>query len=218
MRRLVALAASLALLLGVAAPAAASPPERLSWLSGWASTTFVTSEDPYAPGPFMEVEITFATGRWQDHGLFGDGDATFSQIDIRASGYTNLAGGPYFNSPWQAGYTMSVTPGDPTLGYVDPSLRGGWAEVGPMAYYCYTGPCPSWPATITVSAAWTATGPQVVTPSHPVDDIGGVSSMVARMRPAAGDFHFTGGTLTLPPVVKGSSIWYQQQVYRAPTP
>ena len=217
MRRPVALAASFALLFLVAAPAAASPPQRFNELSGWASTTFVTSADPYAIGPFTEVEITFATGRWQDHGWFDDGPSTFSQIDIRASGYTNLAGGPYFMYPWQAGYTMFVRPGDPALGHVDPSLAGAWAEVGPMTYYCYTGPCPSWPATITVSAAWTATGPQVVTSSHPVDDIGGVSSMVARMRPAAGDFHFTGGSLTLPPVV-GSNIWYQQQVYRAPTP
>jgi len=214
MRRLVALAASLALLLGIAAPAAAaSPPERSNWLSGWASTTFVTSADPYAPGPFMEVEITFATGSWRDNGR-----STFSQIDIRASGYTNLANGTVFMDPWQAGYTMYVTPGDPALGHVDRSLAGAWAEVGPMAYYCYTGPCPSWPATITVSAAWNATGPQAVTPSHPVDDIGGVSSMISRVRPAAGDFKFMGGTLTLPSIVKNSYISYQQQVYRAPTP
>ena len=42
--------------------------------------------------------------------------------------------------------------------------------------------------------------------------------MIFRVRPAAGDFHFAGGSLTLPPIVKHSYISYQQQVYRAPTP
>jgi hypothetical protein len=74
------------------------------------------------------------------------------------------------------------------------------------------------PAQISVTASWTATDGQTVVASHPVDDIGAVSSMLVRTRPASASVQFTGGLLYVPPIVVASNLTDQMQIYRAPTP
>jgi hypothetical protein len=213
MRRIVALVASVAVALAIAAPVAAAPPERSSYASYWTNTKYVSSLDPYAPGAYSELTIRFATGQTRT----ADGRSTFSFLDIFASGFRNEPS-VVFMDPWEGGYFVTATPADPSLGDVEPSLARAWADAGPLTFVCYQGPCPAMPSPIDISVDWIATGGLTVTPSHPVDDIGGVSSMVVRSRPADVTVSVTGGSLPLPAILVGSTIWWQMQVYRAPTP
>ena len=213
MRRIVALVASVAIALAIAAPVAAAPPERSSYASYWADSKYVSSLDPYAPGTYSELTLRFATGKTRA----ADGRSTFSLLDIHATGFRNEAS-VVFIDPWEGGYSTTVTPADPSMGDVDQTLAGAWANVGPLTFVCYQGPCPAMPSPIDISVEWVATGAMTVQASHPVDDIGGVSSMVVRSRPADVTVSVTGGSLPLPAILVGSEIRWQMQVYRAPTP
>lgn len=213
MRRIVALVASLVIALAIAAPATAAPPERSSYASYWTNTRYVSSLDPYAPGAYTELTIRFSTGQART----ADGRSTYSFLDIFASGFRNDPSGVVFIDPWEGGYFTTARPADTSLGDVEPSLARAWAHAGPLTFVCYRGPCPTMPSPIDISVEWIATGAQTVTPSHPVDDIGGVSSMVVRSRPADVTVDVSGGSLPLPAILVGSTIHWQMQVYRAPT-
>ncbi len=213
MRPVVATAASLILIIAIAAPAAASPPERSSYRSYWADKSYATSLDPYVLGAYSRLTIRFAAGEIHT----ASGKTTYDFVDIFAEGWENDASG-VFNRAWEAGYFFNSTPADPSLGGVNPSLADAWVDAGPLTFVCYQGPCPSMPDQISVSVSWVANGAQTATLFRPVDDIGAVSSLIFRTRPASASVEFTGGSLNLPPIVVASSISFQQQVYRAPTP
>jgi hypothetical protein len=212
MRHIVVLVASFALAVAVVAPATAAPPERSSYATYWTNTKYVSSLDPYAADVYSELTIRFATGQTRT----ADGRSTFSILDIFASGFRNDPSGVVFIDPWEGGYSASAQPADPSLGGVEPSLAQAWAYAGPLTFVCYQGPCPALPSPIDISVEWVATGPATVTSSHPVDDIGGVSSMVVRSRPADVTVDVTGGHLPLPSILVGSTILWQMQVYRGP--
>jgi hypothetical protein len=212
MRPIVATVAASVLVIALAAPAVASPPERSSYTSYWGIATYASHLDPNAPGIHTGLRITFSTGQTRT----ADAKSTFSLVDIYATGYEVDPTGEV-NHSWEAGYGVRVTPADPSLGGVDPSLASAWAQSGLLTFVCYQGPCPSMPAQITMSARWDAVGAQTVTTGHPVDDIGGVSTLVNRTRPATVSFEFTGGSLDFPSIETGVDITWQTQVYRAPS-
>jgi len=213
MRSVVATAASLALALMIAAQVAASPPERSIYTSYWAQTSYVSGLDPHAPGVYTRLAIRFAFAETRT----ADGTTTFSFVDIFADGWENDESS-VFNRPWEGGYLFMSTPADPSLGNVNPSLADAWVGATDLAFVCYQGPCPSMPSQISVSVSWVAIGSQTATLFRPVDDIGAVSSLIFRTRPASAAVEFTGGSLDVPPIMVGSSVSFQQQVYRAPTP
>jgi len=101
---------------------------------------------------------------------------------------------------------------------VSPSLADAWTDSGTLTFVCYQGEYPWMPSQISVSVSWVANGAQAATLFRPIDDIGAVSSLIFRTRPAAASVGFTGVSLDLPPIVVASSISFQQPVYRAPTP
>jgi hypothetical protein len=212
MRRVVATILPLILVLAFAAPVAASRPDRTSYQSYWADTTHATSLDPFALGSYQTLTIRFASSVNRSAGE----STTTNFVDIFAMGWENDTTG-VFNNPWEAGYFFASTPADPTLGGVDPSLADAWVDSGPLTFVCYQGPCPSMPLQISVSARWVADGAQTVITAQPVDDIGAVSSLINRARPASVSIEFTGGSLDVPPIAVSSSISFQEQVYRAPS-
>lgn len=212
MRRVLATMISLVLVLAFAAPVAASRPERIIYQSYWADTTHVTSLDPFAAGSYRSLRIRFASSVTHTAGE----SATSNFVDIFAMGWENDTSS-VFIGPWEAGYFLSSTPADPSRGDVNSSLADAWVDSGPLAFVCYHGPCPSMPLQISVSARWVADGAQTVITTHPVDDVGAVSSLVNRARPASASIEFTGGSLDVPPIVVSSYISFQEQVYRAPS-
>jgi hypothetical protein len=181
-------------------------------MSSWADTSYASGLDPYAPGAYARLTIRFASVVNRT----ADGTSTRNFVDIFADGWENDAVS-VFRYPWEAGYSFTSIPADPSLGGVNPSLADAWVDSGPLAFVCYQGECPSMPSQISVSISWVANGAQAATLFRPVDDIGAVSSLIFRTRPATASVD-TGGSLVLPPIVTGSSISFQQQVYRAPTP
>jgi len=212
MRRVFPIAASLILAMAFAGPAAAERPERSIYTSLWASTSYVSGLDPYAPGAYSRLTIRYSSWEFRR----ADGTTTLNFIDIFADGWTNTVS-TVFNDPWEAGYFLELTPADPRLGGVSPSLADAWVDAGPLAFVCYQGPCPAMPVEISMSVSWVANGAPAATLYHEVDDIGAVSSLIYRGRAATASVD-SAGLLNLPAIVTGSSISFQQQVYRAPTP
>lgn len=213
MRPLVAAAVALFLAVSIATPVAAGPPERAGYASTWAYATYASGLDPYAPGAYSRLTVRFAAGNTRT----ADGRATFDFVDIFADGWENDASS-VFNHPWEAGYFYEASPADPSLGAVSPSLDQAWLESGSLTFVCYQGPCPEMPNQVWVSASWIASGPQTVTESHPVDDIGGVSSELVRIRPADASVEFAGGAFRIPSILVASYLTFQEQIYRAPAP
>jgi hypothetical protein len=212
MRRAIATVASLILSLGIAAPAAAGPPDGANYTWDYATTSYVSDLSPHAPGVHSRLSVTYSAVVDRT----GGGTHTRSVVQVITSGY-KLSDTGDMEYDWYGGYEWVVTPENPSLGGIDASLSDAWLAAGPMTSFC-SGNCPAMPAQISVSATWVAIGVPTVTASLPTDDIGGVSSLIYRTRPATASIAFTGGSLDVPPILTGSLIRSQVQIYRPPKP
>ena len=212
-RRTVPFLVAIACISTFASPAIAQPPERTVSSARTASVTYVSGLDPHAPGTYTQVTVRFS--EW-DIRSAGD-QGSFSFVDVFMMGWRNEPN-VVFIDPWEAGYFVQANPGDPSLGEIAVSLDEAFIDVGPLDFVCYQGTCPSFPSQVSLAGGWHAVGPQTVVASHPIDDIGAVSSMIVRTRPASLTWTLLGPGLDLPPIVLRTELSAQTQVYRAPTP
>lgn len=202
MHRAIALTASLALLLGAAAPTmAATTGPGYTWR--YAELDYVSETGPavYAPGFHSRLTIRFSTSEGRDQAT------TFVQV-ISNGWLTNQWGGMEYD--WYEAYEK-VVPIDPTLGGVDAALRTAWVDSGPMTLACYSSHCPALPPTIRVSGTWASTGPVTATTEKVIDDLGWSSMLMRRERAANADVTIT-PDVPVPAILVRSIIATQTQV------
>jgi hypothetical protein len=202
MHRAIALTASLALLLAVAAPtSAATHGPSYTWRYAELYYVSETGAAVYAPGLHSRLTVRFSTSESRD------GATTFVQV-ISSGWLTNEWGGMEYD--WYEAYEQ-VVPLDPSLGGVDKALRSAWVDAGPITLACYSSHCPDLPQTITVSGTWTSTGPVAATTEKVVDDLGWSSMLMRRERAASADINIA-PDFPVPPILVRSIIATQTQV------
>lgn len=201
--RALALAASLALVLGVASPVAAATTGPLyNWTYAELHYTSETGDAVYEPGLHSRLTIRVSLRDSPDSG------ATTTVQVISEGWLTNQWGG--MEDDWYAAYE-SIVPADPLLGGIDRNLGTAWVNAGPITLACYSRSCPILPAAISLSGTWTATGPVVATTEKVIDDLGWSSLLMHRQRPADANVVITPG-FAFPAILDRSIIATQTQV------
>jgi hypothetical protein len=211
MRRYVSIAVCLVLSLGFAATAAAKSAERWSYTWQYAQVAYASDVDPHGPGVHSSLTVRFSSVDTRT----SDGTMTQSIVQIISAGYELDQGGGMIRD-WYGAYEQLTSPADPSLGGVEPSLASAWVQAGPITFVCYLGQCPTMPEQISVSGSWTADGPETATMARATDDIGTEITLRIRQRSATAAIEFSGGSVSVPPILVQSVIASQVQTSVAP--